>query len=294
MAIINKTGITNGGTIQAEHVTRAIDALSGGSADTIVATGSFSGSFRGDGSGLTGVGGDSFPYTGSAIVSGSLIITGSLRVNATGSDAITLTSNAITLAGSAGSLHRFLAATSSFGDSMVLKDTGVVGPVGITGSVSTLMISGAFENMINVKNVLVTYGDIVYGNTFNAVKVGNIVSLDYATNKWLPVSQSSYDSTRLPILGTALDIATNGRVLLSGYVTAYQTGSTNGAGIAIQEDETLHIGNSVFLRESDIGVTSNSIPTGGEVIHVGHVIHTGSAFTTNYVVRFDPKWIKTI
>jgi hypothetical protein len=47
MAIINKTGITNGGTIQAEHVTRAIDALSGGSTDTIVATGSFSGSFKG-------------------------------------------------------------------------------------------------------------------------------------------------------------------------------------------------------------------------------------------------------
>jgi hypothetical protein len=48
MAIINKTGITNGGTIQAEHVTRAIDALSGGSTDTIVATGSFSGSLTGE------------------------------------------------------------------------------------------------------------------------------------------------------------------------------------------------------------------------------------------------------
>lgn len=47
MAVINKTGITNGGTVQAEHVTRAIDALSGVSTDTIIATGSFSGSFRG-------------------------------------------------------------------------------------------------------------------------------------------------------------------------------------------------------------------------------------------------------
>lgn len=47
MAIINKTGITDGGTIQAEHVTRAIDALSGVSTDTIVATGSFTGSFVG-------------------------------------------------------------------------------------------------------------------------------------------------------------------------------------------------------------------------------------------------------
>jgi hypothetical protein len=43
MAIINKTGITTGGTIEAEHITRAIDALSGVSADSIVATGSLLG-----------------------------------------------------------------------------------------------------------------------------------------------------------------------------------------------------------------------------------------------------------
>jgi len=55
MAIINKTGITNGGTIEAEHITRAIDALSGGTTDTIIATGSFTGSFTGDGSGITGI-----------------------------------------------------------------------------------------------------------------------------------------------------------------------------------------------------------------------------------------------
>ena len=48
MAIINKTGITDGTTIQAEHVTRAIDALSGGSTDTVIASGSFSGSLTGN------------------------------------------------------------------------------------------------------------------------------------------------------------------------------------------------------------------------------------------------------
>jgi hypothetical protein len=52
MAIINKTGITDGGTIQAEHVTRAIDALSGVSTDSIVATGSFTGSFKGTFTGI--------------------------------------------------------------------------------------------------------------------------------------------------------------------------------------------------------------------------------------------------
>jgi hypothetical protein len=48
MAVINKTGITNGTTIQAEHVTRAIDALSGGSTDSVVATGSFNGTLTGN------------------------------------------------------------------------------------------------------------------------------------------------------------------------------------------------------------------------------------------------------
>jgi hypothetical protein len=47
MAIINKAGISEGVLIQAEHITRAIDALSGGSTDTVVATGSFTGSFTG-------------------------------------------------------------------------------------------------------------------------------------------------------------------------------------------------------------------------------------------------------
>jgi hypothetical protein len=119
MAVINKTGITNGTTIQAEHVTRAIDALSGGSTDSIVATGSFNGTLTGTASfatqalsasyasnvpstasyalsalsssyavtasyalnagGGTGVG---FPFTGSAQVTGSMGITGSLRVGA--------------------------------------------------------------------------------------------------------------------------------------------------------------------------------------------------------------------
>lgn len=55
MATISKSGIENGGTIDASHVTRIIEALDGtGSAD-IYATGSFTGSFNGDGSAITGI-----------------------------------------------------------------------------------------------------------------------------------------------------------------------------------------------------------------------------------------------
>lgn len=107
MAIINKTGITDGSTIQAEHITRAIDALSGGSTDTVVATGSFSGSFKGDGSQLSGVSAG-FPFTGSARITGSLIVTGSFQqrgasgvlINSTNDGTLNITSDTIDIKGS--------------------------------------------------------------------------------------------------------------------------------------------------------------------------------------------------
>jgi hypothetical protein len=55
MALIDKTSIGTGNTIQAEHITRIIDALNESGSYEIIATGSFTGSFVGDASGLTGV-----------------------------------------------------------------------------------------------------------------------------------------------------------------------------------------------------------------------------------------------
>jgi hypothetical protein len=88
MAILNKTGITDGGTIQSEHITRTIDALTGVSTDTIIATGSFTGSLNGSLIGtasfattasyaLNAGGGSSFPFVGVAVITGSLIVSGS-------------------------------------------------------------------------------------------------------------------------------------------------------------------------------------------------------------------------
>jgi hypothetical protein len=92
MAIINKTGITNGGTIQAEHITRVIDALSGVSTDSLVLTGSLQGSasFATSASravsssfattasyALNAGGGAGFPFVGVARITGSLIVSGS-------------------------------------------------------------------------------------------------------------------------------------------------------------------------------------------------------------------------
>ncbi len=95
MAIINKTGITNGGTIEAEHVTRAIDALSGVSTDSVVATGSFTGSFTGAFVGtLTGQ-----ASTAGAVLTSAASETGNhyimLGSNSTGNQSLNTDSNLI-------------------------------------------------------------------------------------------------------------------------------------------------------------------------------------------------------
>jgi len=132
MAIINKTGITNGGTIQAEHVTRVIDALSGVSTDTLILSGSMTGSLIGS---LTGTasfattasravsssfattasfalnaGGSGFPFVGVAQITGSLIVSGSnndvtfstRNSNITAVDAVNIAASAININGVAG------------------------------------------------------------------------------------------------------------------------------------------------------------------------------------------------
>jgi len=119
MAVINKTGITNGGTVQAEHVTRAIDALSGVSTDTIIATGSFSGSLTGLATSATSASfastasfvnslNQSLAITGSARITGSLGVTGSLGLNGTLAGNITGSSTLIMNLGTVGSNGNFV------------------------------------------------------------------------------------------------------------------------------------------------------------------------------------------
>ena len=77
MATISKIGITDGSSIQAEHITRIINSLDGTATTDIIATGSFTGSFTGNGSGLTGVIGEwDGTLNGNAQITGSLTVTG--------------------------------------------------------------------------------------------------------------------------------------------------------------------------------------------------------------------------
>ena len=118
MAVINKTGITNGGTVQAEHVTRAIDALSGVSTDTIIATGSFSGSLTGLASFANTASfvnslNQSLAITGSARITGSLGVTGSLGLNGTLAGNITGSSTLIMNLNTIGSNGNFILPTTA-------------------------------------------------------------------------------------------------------------------------------------------------------------------------------------
>ena len=74
MATISKTGIQDGLTSKAEHITRIIDALDGTATTEVVATGSFTGSFDGI-------------YTGT-VVSSSYAVTASYAANAGGTQGI--------------------------------------------------------------------------------------------------------------------------------------------------------------------------------------------------------------
>jgi hypothetical protein len=109
MAILSKTGITTGQTVEPGHITQSIDAFSGIEEYDIFLSGSFNmtGSINGEPGivnnltssfsvtasqaisssfattasfALNGGGGAAFPFTGSAVITGSLVVTGSTTV----------------------------------------------------------------------------------------------------------------------------------------------------------------------------------------------------------------------
>ena len=260
MAIINKTGITDGGTIQAEHVTRVIDALSGGSTDTIVATGSFSGSLRGT---LTGTASFATSASYAAGIPGIFtFVTGSTYTNANSGNNI---------------------------------DLGITGSV----STYTLAGGKGFTRYTNAISTLGVVGTMVSGDTSAAAGKYEVVYMN-AGGSWTPVDQSIYDDATQPLLGIALDNKSSGTVLLDGYITAYASGSLSGSGMQFVEDgvgSPLRMGNAVWVYEGTAsGSISVSKPPGGAIINVGHIIASGSTVATsrNRLVRVNPRYISTI
>tara|TARA_R110002153_G_scaffold150278_2_gene301816 strand:+ start:4447 stop:6105 length:1659 start_codon:yes stop_codon:yes gene_type:complete len=113
-------------------------------------SGSFSGSFEGDGSGLTGLG--SFPYTGTAQISGSLIVSGGL-VDLTGTTAISGSSFSGSFHGDGSSLTGIISEWDGTRDG----NAEISGSFIVSGSSPTIKLFG--ETTIDT--------DIVIGNKGN-------------------------------------------------------------------------------------------------------------------------------
>ena len=181
MARISKSGITNGGTIDSTHLTRIIEALDGTGSAAIYATGSFTGSFIGDGSQLTGIAGgggtpggsdteiqynnsntfDGVPaltYAGSVLRAtgsfsgsfrGQATATGSFsgsfrgQATATGSFSGSFIGTATATGSFTGSFRGQATATGSFTGSFVGDGSGLTGIAGGGGALTWSTISGS-------------------------------------------------------------------------------------------------------------------------------------------------------
>lgn len=204
MAVINKTGITNGGTIQAEHITRAIDALSAGSTDTIIATGSFSGSLTGIATTAntasvvtvtdttTGTGPYYIAFTdGTTATRNIRVDSAALTFNAT-TNVLSTTASFATSASFAVSGSRTVSASFATTASFALNASSfpfsgsarITGSLGVTGSFTTTAGTASFGST--------TINGFVGGNiTGSSTLIMNLSTLGSSGNFILPTTAPS-------------------------------------------------------------------------------------------------------
>jgi hypothetical protein len=190
MALLNKTGITNGGTIQAEHVTRTIDALTGVSTDSIIASGSFTGSLNGTAS------------------FASFAATASFALNAVGSETeymtLRLSSGTITGVTSGSAIYIGTNTTSS-----------QVGRVGVFLPYNCMIVSASvYLNSPVSTNTSLTNGGLYY----NSVEIAGFEDLDpknvFIDAKYIPIGYDARGDKWINVAYTPNNTAT-GRFELS-------------------------------------------------------------------------------
>jgi hypothetical protein len=158
MAVINKTGITNGGTVQAEHITRAIDALSSVGTDTIIATGSFSGSLTGIATTASNVAvTDTTTGAGPYYVMFADGTTGNRAVRV---DSAALTFNATTnVLGTTASFSSTASFVNPLNQNVAITGSArITGSLGVTGSLSvtgSTTLNGALSGSITGSSTLI-------------------------------------------------------------------------------------------------------------------------------------------
>ena len=299
-------------------------------------TGSFSGSFTGDLLGTasyatqalsaswapSGTSTPTFPYTGSAIISGSLEVTGSLLVQDiagnTNIDSLNrqLYGAAPPLPPGAPSVLSIDWSSRTLNDSsgvssVAWRDRSLYTPNGTTSlnwSDDTILNSNVYQRDFKsaiIQNAVsdiysapsVSYlGDVIEVDgisTFIDVSVteGMLVYLNTDAT-WYPVNQASITATYL--LGIAHNVFSGtGYILLEGHVVIDDTLSTGPrvAGAAY--------GSPVYIRDNtNIGQMSTAVPTttgGPNIVRLlGHCYQQNSGTTSQWMMKFRPSndWVE--
>jgi len=217
---LDKSGITDSSTIEAWHVTQSIDALKGTDAYDITISGSLNltgsvttGSFTGDGSGLTGITAEwDGTHNGDAQITGSLVVT----QNITGS-------------------HISASGTGSFG-SINLPDNGYIN-LGYPSNDLMIYHNG-------------NHSYIHDGGTGGLILRGSKVSLKSANAQDFMIVADDGASVKLYYNNTQRLQTGYGGVDISGSITSSANISASGvlssAGISSSGD--IHIGDNNFIQ----------------------------------------------
>lgn len=275
-------------------------------------TGSFTGSFTGR---LTGTASyatqalsasfapqiPTFPFTGSAIISGSLVITGSFEVGVPGTNNPRITSTGTLNRGdiiSVDWINRNLQDTSTTSsvdwDNRTLYDT--TGVSSVDWNNRQLLTPGGNEALSYSDDTLTNSGTYHQQNTRNSVEGeslssallnhsgqairtsitgsaidGNIVYLD-TDGIWKTVNQTTVTSTKM--LGIKLNTTF---VLLEGDAVLEASSMI----------KTPAYGAPLYIWEGGT-VLSSDIPTSGYVRVLGHCYYQNTSTTDNWIVKFRP------
>lgn len=285
MALINKTGISNGNTIQAEHITRVIDALSGASTDTVQASGSFSGSFQGDGSQLTGITGEwDGSLIGDALIVGKLSVTAGVTASLQGTaswanNAISSSyvPNQIAYSGSANYVTKF--SSSAKLSNSIIYDNGTEVIIGTTG--------GAASKLYVYENRNSYYGINAFHNAsggaaglFTKFGTGDILVLQNSNSNAFTV-----DVNGTTFISSSLNVRTS--ITASNITGSFVGDGSQLTGIITAQTASyvLNAISSSFATSASRAVTAASATTASYLQNA--VIHTGNRFGTNMIVGPD-------
>ena len=323
MAIISKSGIGTGNTIQAEHITRIIDALNGTGSAEVVATGSFTGSFNGSAdiwtvqdltvfgtasinyfetiyetssiiyqSGSTKFGNsadDTHQFTGSVFIDGDTQILG--NTTATGSFSGSFVGDGSGLDGVVATTLFALSEGSGISaftfDGSSTQTINISGSVGLTTDTVTKWTGAAFaDTSITDDGAVVTITNDVVANNISASFTGSgaglydipasgIVGLNLSQ-----IASGSVTASISPVNGMQIntDTTVTGSLIVTEGITGSFTGSFVGDGAGLYNIPASGITGLNLSQIASGSATASIAP------NTGFRVNTDSAFTGSMTI----------